>query len=186
VSLAFALLQSFWFFLPAYVANPAAVLLGGGRPMDEGRVLADGHRLLGDGKTWRGFGGGVFVGIVVGVVQWGVAVAVEPELAWGGFPGGLVPLLVLPFGALLGDVLGAYLKRRMGRPRGANTPGLDWYDFYLGAFVLLVLADYGFFLAHYVRGDAIFGLVLVTVITPLLHRAVNLLGFRLGKKDVPW
>lgn len=186
MSLAFALLQSFWFFLPAYVANPAAVLFGGGRPVDGGRVLADGQRLLGDGKTWRGFGGGVSMGILVGFAQWGVALAVEPELAWGGFPGGVVPIVALAFGALLGDMLGAYLKRRMGRPHGANTPGLDWYDFYLGAFVLLILADYGFFLAHFVRGDAIFGLVLVTVITPLLHRAVNILGFRLGKKDVPW
>jgi CDP-2,3-bis-(O-geranylgeranyl)-sn-glycerol synthase len=186
VSLAFVLLQSFWFFLPAYVANPAAVLFGGGRPIDGGRVLADGHRLLGDGKTWRGFGGGVAVGVLVGFLQWGVAVAVEPELAWGGFPVGVAPILALAFGALLGDMLGAYVKRRMGRPRGANTPGLDWYDFYLGAFVLLVLADYAFFVDHFVRGDAIFGLVLVTVITPVLHRAVNILGFRLGKKDVPW
>jgi len=186
MSLGFALLQAFWFFLPAYVANPAAVLFGGGRPVDGGRVLADGHRLLGDGKTWRGFAGGVFVGIAVGLLQWGIALAVEPELAWGSFPGGLVPLFALAFGALLGDLLGAYVKRRMGRPRGANMPGLDWYDFYLGAFVLLVLADYGFFRTHYVLGDAILGLLLVTVITPLLHRAVNILGFRLGKKDVPW
>lgn len=186
MSLAFSLLQAFWFFLPAYVANPAAVLFGGGRPIDGGRVLADGHRMLGDGKTWRGFGGGVIVGILVGFLQWGIALGVEPELAWGGSLGGIVPLVALAFGALLGDLLGAYLKRRMGRARGANTPGLDWYDFYLGAFVLLIIVDYGFFLDHYVRGDAIYGLLLVTVITPVLHRAVNLLGFRMGKKDVPW
>src|SRR3990172_8601162 len=95
VSLGLALLQSFWFFLPAYVANPAAVLFGGGRPVDGGRVLADGQRLLGDGKTWRGFGGGVSMGILVGFAQWGVALAVEPELAWGGFPGGVVPIVAL-------------------------------------------------------------------------------------------
>lgn len=186
MSLGFAILQSFWFFLPAYVANPAAVLFGGGRPIDGGRVLSDGHRLFGDGKTWRGFGGGVFVGVVVGFVQWGMALAVYPDLSWGGFPNGLIPLLILPTGSLLGDLLGSFLKRRAGRPKGAKTPGLDWFDFYLGAFVLLVLADYGFFLAHYVRGDAIYGLLFVTVITPVLHRAVNVLGFKLGKKDVPW
>ena len=186
MSIGFALLQSFWFFLPAFVANPAAVLSGGGRPVDGGRILADGHRLFGDGKTWRGFGGGVLVGVLVGLVQWGLSAAVEPELSWGTLPGGLVPVLVLPAGALLGDLLGAFLKRRMGKPRGANTPGLDWYDFYLGAFLLLIFADYGFFLEHYVRGEAIYGLLFITVITPVLHRVVNVLGFKLGKKDVPW
>jgi len=186
VSLAFALFQSFWFFLPALVANPAAVLFGGGRPIDGGRVLSDGQRLFGDGKTWRGFAGGVGVGILVGLLQWVAGPAIEPSLVWGVFPRGLPTILVLAFGALLGDLLGAYLKRRMGRPRGANTHGLDWYDFLLGAFVLLVLVDYGFFLDHYVRGDGIFGFLFIIVITPILHRAVNILGFRLGKKDVPW
>ena len=186
MSLGFAVLQAFWFFLPAYVANPAAVLFGGGRPIDGGRVLADGHRLFGDGKTWRGLGGGVLIGVLVGFVEWGLASVVEPELAWGTGPQGLVPLLVLPVGALLGDLLGSYVKRRMGKPKGAKTPFLDWYDFYLGGFLLLVLADYGFFLSHYVRGEAIYGLLFVTVITPVLHRVVNILGFKLGKKDVPW
>jgi len=186
VSLGLALLQSFWFFLPAYVANPAAVLFGGGAPIDGGRVLADGGRLFGNGKTWRGFAGGVSAGVLVGVIQWGISLAVGSEWSWGAFPSGLVPIVILPVGALLGDLLGSYVKRRAGRPRGAKTPGLDWYDFYLGAFVLLVIADYGFFFAHYIRGDAIYGFLFVTIITPGLHRVVNVIGFKLGKKDVPW
>jgi CDP-2,3-bis-(O-geranylgeranyl)-sn-glycerol synthase len=186
VSVEFALLQAFWFFLPAYVANPLAVLFGGGRPIDGGRILSDGYRLFGDGKTWRGLVGGIAGGIVVGLVQWGLAAAFAPELTWGTLPAGLGPLAVLPSGALLGDLLGAYVKRRAGKARGAPVPGLDWYDFYLGAFALLILADYRFFLDHYVAGEAIYGFAFVTVITPVLHRVVNVLGFRLGKKDVPW
>jgi len=186
VSLGFALLQSFWFFLPAFVANPSAALFGGGRPIDGMRVLSDGNRLFGDGKTWRGFGGGVFGGAVLGLIQWGVSFAVDPDLSFGPFPAGLVPIVVLPTGALLGDLLGSYLKRRAGKPKGAKTHGLDWYDFYLGAFLLLILTDYPFFLDHFVIGEAIYGLAFVTVITPVLHRVVNILGFRLGKKDVPW
>ena len=162
------------------------MLWGGGRPVDGGRILRDGYRLFGDGKTWRGLAGGTLTGAAVGLLQWVIASAVEPELSWGGLPRGLVPVVVLPAGALLGDLLGSYLKRRMGKPKGARTPGLDWYDFYLGAFLLLVLADYPFFLEHYVRGEAIYGLLFVTVITPVLHRVVNILGFKLGKKDVPW
>lgn len=186
MSVGFALVQAFWFFLPAFVANPLAVLSGGGPPIDGGRVLSDGYRLFGDGKTWRGLGGGIAGGVLVGVVLWGLALAAAPDLSWGPVPAGFLPILVLPTGALLGDLLGAYIKRRAGKARGAKAPGLDWYDFYLGAFALLAVADYGFFVDHYVSGEAIYGFAFVTVITPVLHRVVNLLGFRLGKKDVPW
>src|SRR2546426_9135984 len=136
MSIGFALFQAFWFFLPAYVANPAAVLFGGGRPIDGGRVLTDGNRLFGDGKTWRGLGGGILAGVVLGLLQWGASSAVEPGLSFGAFPLGLVPIVVLPTGALLGDLLGSYVKRRAGKPKSTKAPGLDWYDFYLGAFVL--------------------------------------------------
>src|SRR3990172_851289 len=148
VSLGLALLQSFWFFLPAYVANPAAVLFGGGAPIDGGRVLADGGRLFGNGKTWRGFAGGVSAGVLVGVIQWGISLAVGSEWSWGAFPSGLVPIVIPPVGALLGDLLGSYVNRRGGpprgppwvcyasrraaRPRGAKPPGLDCYDFTSG------------------------------------------------------
>ncbi|HUU07508.1 MAG TPA: CDP-archaeol synthase, partial [Thermoplasmata archaeon] len=41
-----------WLMLPALIPNPAAVLVGGGTPMDLGRTWR-GRRVLGDGKTWR-------------------------------------------------------------------------------------------------------------------------------------
>src|SRR2546427_2286511 len=59
-----AIPQALWFFLPAFVANPMAVVFGGGPPIDFGRTLGGRERLFGDGKTWRGpprrplFGGG--------------------------------------------------------------------------------------------------------------------------------
>src|SRR2546423_15390652 len=53
-----AIPQALWFFLPAFVANPFAVLSGGGAPIDGGRNLSDGQRIFGDGKTWRGLVGG--------------------------------------------------------------------------------------------------------------------------------
>src|SRR3989442_11408209 len=57
-----AIPQALWFFLPAYVANPMAVVFGGGTPIDFGRTLRDGERLFGDGKTWRGLVGGTLAG----------------------------------------------------------------------------------------------------------------------------
>ena len=43
--------------MPAYLANTIAVLTGGKYPIDQGKTLADGNRILGDGKTWSGLVG---------------------------------------------------------------------------------------------------------------------------------
>ncbi|MFH0818351.1 MAG: CDP-archaeol synthase, partial [Candidatus Micrarchaeota archaeon] len=53
---------------PAYVANASPVILGGGPPIDFGKNFYDKKRILGDGKTWRGFFMGVFSGTLVGVL----------------------------------------------------------------------------------------------------------------------
>src|SRR2546426_3358421 len=63
-----AIPQALWFFLPAFVANPMAVVFGGGTPIDFGRTLRDRERLFGDGKTWRGPPGGPPWGGVFGFV----------------------------------------------------------------------------------------------------------------------
>ena len=179
------LLLPFWFTLPAYVANPMAVLWGGGTPMDFRRLARDGRRVLGDGKTWRGFAGGVLSGVVLGTIL-SAAGAAAPALSFGPVPDFLRPVALLSVGALVGDLIGAFVKRRRGLPRGAKAPGLDQYDFLLGAFLLLLIGDPAFLGATYFAGDRIFGLVVVIVITPALHRAVNIVGFRMGRKKEPW
>ena len=181
------LAQAFWFMLPAYVANPTAVVCGGGRPVDAGRVLRDGRRLLGDGKTWRGLAGGILSGAVLGVVLHSVAVIVESDsFSFGSLFQAAALVFLLPFGALMGDILGSFIKRRMGLERGARSPGLDQYDFLIGTVVFLLAFETQWFLEHYVLGYAVIGLIFVIVITPPIHRAVNIIGHRLGKKDVPW
>src|SRR2546426_12335458 len=101
---------AFWFLLPAYVANPMAVVFGGGTPMDFGRTLRDGRRLLGDGKTWRGVAGGVAAGFVLGLVLQSIAGLLDPRLSLGEGARRLRIFVLLPFGALLGDLLGAFIK----------------------------------------------------------------------------
>lgn len=183
---ALALLKAFWFFLPAYVANPMAVVFGGGTPMDSGKVLKDGRRLFGDGKTWRGFAGGVFSGIVLGLILWAVGIYIYPPLSFGPFPEGLVPVVLLPVGALLGDLLGSFIKRRMGKAKGAPVPGLDQYDFFMMAVLLVLILQTDWFLQNYWYGEALFGLIFIIVFTPFLHRAVNIIGYKIGQKEVPW
>ncbi len=181
------LLLSFWFFIPAYIANPAAVLFGGGRPVDLGRVWRDGRRVLGDGKTWRGLIGGGLSGVVIGTIQWTALLPWESSpLSFGPFPEFLGILAALSFGALLGDMLGSFIKRRRGLEKGQRAPFLDRYDFVLGAFLLTGLLFPDWVAARYLFGEAILGLLFILGITPLLHKVVNVIGYRIGKKEVPW
>jgi CDP-2,3-bis-(O-geranylgeranyl)-sn-glycerol synthase len=169
-----AIPQAVWFFLPAFVANPMAVVFGGGTPIDFGRALSDGDRIFGDGKTWRGLLSLPFA-------------ILDPASSWSfGPPAGAFGVsAVLAFGALLGDLGGAFIKRRMHKPRGAKAPLLDQYDFVVGG-LLVSLAIPTWSILRFYEGDALLGLLAIIVITPALHRAVNLVGYRIGKKHEPW
>jgi CDP-2,3-bis-(O-geranylgeranyl)-sn-glycerol synthase len=182
-----AIPQALWFFLPAYVANPMAVVWGGGAPMDFGRSLRDGERILGDGKTWRGLAGGALSGALLGLLLALPFVALAPGSSWSfGSPlGAVIASAVLALGALLGDVGGAFVKRRMHKPRGAKALGLDQYDFVIGALLASLLVA-GWSVPRFFSGDAWFGLLAIILITPVLHRGVNILGYRMGRKHEPW
>ena len=179
--------QALWFFLPAYIANPMAVVWGGGTPMDFGRSLRDGERVLGDGKTWRGLVGGTLSGALLGLLLTLPFVVFAPGSSWSfGSPlDAVIASAVLALGALLGDVAGAFVKRRMHKPRGAKAPGLDQYDFVIGALLASLLVA-GWSVPRFFSGDAWFGLLAIILITPVLHRGVNILGYRMGKKHEPW
>ncbi len=190
-----AIPQALWFFLPAFLANPSAVLFGGGTPMDFGRTLRDGERLFGDGKTWRGLVGGTLSGALLGFLLFLPFGLTEPASSWSfGLPatdlgGGAVLALVasgvLALGALLGDLAAAFVKRRMHKPRGAKAPGLDQYDFVVGGLLVsLLVASWS--VPRFFSGDGWYGLLAIILITPALHRGVNIVGFRMGKKHEPW
>ncbi|MDE2135947.1 MAG: CDP-archaeol synthase [Gammaproteobacteria bacterium] len=78
-------------------------------PLDLGKTMQDGTRLLGSHKTWRG--------LIAAVV----ACALAAQLF------GLGLALGAAFGALaiLGDASSSFLKRRLRRPPGAELPGID-------------------------------------------------------------
>lgn len=173
--------------LPALIPNSAAVLWGGGTPMDFGKSWG-GRRVLGDGKTWRGFFGGAFTGLLFGILQMAIVAGLGAEEPWGygEWPAGLAVVAVLSFGSMIGDCTGSFVKRRLNIQRGAKAPILDQYNFVIGAILLALLFFPGWFLDHYVRGDGILALLLLLLLVPLLHRGANIIGYKMGKKNVPW
>jgi len=176
-----AVVTALWAMLPAYVPNNAAVLAGGGRPIDGGRTWG-GRRVLGDGKTWRGTAAGTLAGVALALALNAVS---EPVADLLGVPAVEFPLAAavgLALGAMLGDIGASFIKRRSGRQRGAPFPGLDQLDFVVGALALAALFDVGWVTATFTFPV----LVVVLVVTPLLHVTTNGIAYVIGAKDEPW
>jgi CDP-2,3-bis-(O-geranylgeranyl)-sn-glycerol synthase len=165
--------------LPAYIPNPVAALCGGGPAVDLGRTWPDGQRIFGDGKTYRGLAAGIAAGILIGLVQVEAAgrfgLTFLPQQT-------LLSVTLLAVGALLGDLVKSFFKRRSGRERGAKWPVADMYDLVCGAFLLLLIFDSGWLFANV--SLPVFAAILI--LTPVLHRSVNIIGYILKIKEVPW
>jgi len=152
------------FIGPAYFANAGPLVLGGGAALDGGRTLADGQPIFGPHKTVRGVIAGIVAGTLVGLAE----SLVDSRLAFAGF--------VISLGAVLGDLLGAFVKRRLKVEPGRAFPVLDQLDFILGSVVL----GYPFFQV------GLISILLVVVVTPPIHLATNYGAFRLGIKKTRW
>jgi CDP-2,3-bis-(O-geranylgeranyl)-sn-glycerol synthase len=178
-SLVVSIVSSMWIMLPAYVPNSVAAYFGGGKPIDGGRMYHDGRRIFGDGKTWKGLATGISAGVFIGifqiVIREAAGLTLLPELT-------VLVVILLSTGALLGDLAKSFFKRRLGKEQGMPWLIADQYDFVAGAFVLLLIFQYEWVVTT-VTLQILFWII---VITPLLHRLVNIIGYLAGVKDVPW
>jgi len=173
------LLAAVWIMLPAYVPNPVAALLGGGTPIDMGRNFPDGRRIFGDGKTYRGLILGVLAGVATGLLQ----IRLAGTVGWECLPDHtFMSIFLLSLGALLGDLCKSFIKRRLGKDRGAKWPIADQYDLVAGALLLVLLIDPAWLFANL----SLTVFLLILILTPILHRAVNIIGYHFRVKEVPW
>jgi len=170
-----------WLLLPAYTPNNFAVVFGGGKPIDLGRNFIDGRRILGNGKTIRGFIAGVFGGILVAHIQLSIenfsGIKVYSALDYSLF----LPLITgLACGAMIGDLIGSFIKRRSGFERGQSFPFLDQLGF------LAVALFFASFSAGFTELFGMHIIIAAFIITPILHLVTNYIAYRLGLKNAPW
>ncbi len=158
------LFEALLFIGPSYVANAAPLLLGGGAPIDRGRNFADGKPILGSHKTVRGFLAGIIAGTIVGMLE----SFVDGRLLLAG------PAIAL--GAVLGDLMGAFVKRRLNIKPGGAFPVLDQLDFVLGGLVL----GSPFFAMGWTA------ILLVVLVTPPIHFGTNYGAYLLKIKKTYW
>ena len=176
-----ACVTTLYFILPAYFSNGAGLVFGGGMPVDFGKSDSTGNRWIGDGVTWRGLIGGTVIGIITGAVQgyFGPQILAEfgdyiitPIIT--NIPQGILIGFLLGFGALLGDAIGSFLKRRLGIGRGKPAPILDQLDFLIVALILV---------SFVVKLSWLF-VIIAIVLTLAIHLIANSAAYLLGMKDV--
>ena len=151
--------ETIYMYLPAYLANAAPVILGGGGSLDRGRTWLDGRPLLGDHKTVRGTLSGLAIGIIVGLVQ-------------------LNPLkgVLLSVGAIGGDIVVSFIKRRVGMKPGALFPVADQMGFIVLAVALASLVEPP-------KWERVAAILLATV---PIHLLTNVFAWLLRLKSDPW
>ena len=178
-------IQAFWLILPAYIANASALLLGGGLPVDFGKKWSDGRRLLGDGKTWRGLFIGTFIGMTAGfgfsvISKFALNIDFPIKINdFTGFPLMIPILFSLCFGALIGDIIESFFKRRIGKERGENWIPFDQIDFILGVlfFSFIIssflhffnLTEENWFLVSFTLNH----IIILLIFTPFIHLFSN-------------
>jgi len=158
------LVESLKFMFPAYCANAVPVIVGGGRPLDGGKSFFDGKPILGKNKTLRGFFFGLAVGIIVGLI----------ESMLFGYP--KLFSVLSPLGGLVGDLTGAFVKRRLGIAPGGLLPVIDQIDFVVGAIVFSL----PLMIIYWQLAAA------VLIITPPIHLFTNFVAYKLKLKRNPW
>jgi len=199
---------------PAYLANTGAMLFGKWIPdkigfenhkIDGGRLHSDGNRLLGDGKSWEGLiGGGLFSGFLM-VISHNVwngntpasnTPFIDPLLFsepsdwfWIGNEWGAAFVLGFTLGlaCMLGDMAGSFVKRRQGLKRegdvSSKAPILDTLPFAIFIFLAAAVLFRDQVIMH---SDLAQPIVAIIILTPIIHRSFNILGYRLGLKSVPY
>jgi len=151
------------FALPAYIANMTPLILSRvirkRRPLDMGKKWIDRKRVFGDNKSVEGFVAGVLAGLVTGF-----------------FLGNPLRGFLMGSGAMTGDVLGSFIKRRLDIPQGELAPILDQYLFILMALLFSYLAG------HTTTSDQ---LVVILIATPILHVSSNYVAYLLKMRQKP-
>lgn len=186
------IIQAFWLVIPIYIANASAVIMGGGTPIDFNKKYKDGKRILGDGKTWRGLLSGTFIGMTAG---FGLSIAatyiISSEYSYlqvntfEGYPLMIPILFALSGGALLGDIIESFFKRRIGKKRGEDWYVFDQLDFIIGALGFSYLMSLLLFVTGLSSGNwfietiTIWHILFLLVITPFIHITANFINKRI-------
>lgn len=174
ISMVSLVIKSFIFFLPAGIANMSPVLVQCinfmNVPIDFG-YRYKGDYILGPNKTYRG----LFFGTLCSVLTVYIELLIYPhftQYALIDYTQVNVVLLgtLLGTGALVGDAVKSFFKRRVGKAPGSSWIPFDQLDWIIGAIISV---------SFIVKLDT-YLIVTSLILFGLLHPTVNFLGYLMG------
>jgi len=166
------LLNVFYFFLPAYIANMAPVLAKKlNLPLD----LPINKNKLGQNKTYRGLVSGYLASLLFIYTQ-KEFLFLQSNLINYNQENIFILSFLMTLGALGGDALKSFFKREKGIKSGKPWFPFDQIDLILGA-IACTLPFYNLPAKE---------TLIVLILTPLLHFLTNFISYKLKIKDVWW
>ena len=174
------LVQILLIFLPAFIANAIPVVAKNipfistfSRPIHA--------TLFGKNKTIRGILAGIWAGMIMGgVCFWfkGIALSFMPEYSdyYNLYSGWFASFFIgwwLGLGALTGDLVKSFFKRRLGIKPWVMFQPWDGIDYMVGAIIFL--------LPWYFPG--IMGCLFLLIIWPILSLITNTIAYYIGWKE---
>ena len=162
--------------LPAYIANMMPVLV---KHLPIGNAAIN-EKLFGCNKTYRGLAAGVLGGIFGILLQ----KSLHPWLnTWELLPYNELTIfneaiygILFGGGALFGDLLKSYFKRRLRIAPGQPWIPFDQLDFVAGSLIAMSL----------IYIPPLFYIFIIICITPILHLITNAAAYAIGIKKVWW
>jgi len=180
------ILFAIWFLLPAAIANAIPIFIAAvpalkrfDAPIDGGKQWR-GHQIFGPHKTWRG----IIAGIIAATLLLWLQVILFNNFEWAQYVSANVdystlPILILgplfAIGALGGDAVESFFKRRKNIKSGGSWVPFDQLDYIIGSvivslfFVILSPLQY----------------VYIFVIWFVMHLLASYIGYKLGLKKNP-
>lgn len=166
----------FWFFMPASIASIAPILFKWlplfNVPIDFNKKLK-GMPIFGPNKTYRGF----FVGIIFAIATVYLQKAITPDRSYWLVDYSTINAISLGLlqglGALGGDLIKSFFKRRIKIPSGHTWVPFDQIDWVLGTLLFCSLMV-SFTFSQIITSIIILGLI---------HPIVNLVGYGLRIKS---
>ncbi len=180
------ILFALWFLLPAAIANTVPVFAAKiplldklDAPIDGGKKW-HGNDVLGPHKTWRG----IIAGIIAATFVLWLQQILAANYDWAAYVANGVNYSALPtlilgplfaIGALGGDAVESFFKRRLNIKSGGSWVPFDQLDYIIGSvlvtlfFVILTPMQY----------------VWIFIVWFVAHILATYIGYKLGLKDDP-
>lgn len=174
------IIQCFYFILPAYFANMAPVIVKKINfleiPIDFNKKIND-KPIFGKNKTFRGLIFGIIFAMIITYLQFllyknGLFV----EISIIDYSNWILIGFLMGFGAIFGDLVESFVKRRLNYKPGKSFVPFDQLDFVVGALIFvypLVMLSLN-------------KIVIILLLSFVLHVIVNHFAFYMNIRKEKW